>query len=253
MHKKEPDENNRLSFRTILLRSILYVIVVPTVIMLLFVGGFYLKLCAEASQAQAAMKTYLHSKYGEEFIVERPEKNGSGLGVEGWFEATAYPKNHTDIRFIVMLSSSGKHDGYAGAVWSKEETDRLKPIIQRIFSKDVVYSVTIQSSMTLQTKDIQVDDVIPRFAQAAAQYKQQIPYNITIQKTHQTREYQEKMHIVDNLKELAKDLPDTVDTTIRYQAQTSGGKKFDLDITITALKSTPQETLITMFQEKESL
>ena len=164
MHKKEPDENNRLNFRTILLRSILYVIVVPTVIMLLLVGGFYLKLCAEASQAQAAMKTYLHSKYGEEFIVERPEKNGSGLGVEGWFEATAYPKNHTDIRFIVMLSSSGKHDGYAGAVWSKEETDRLKPIIQRIFSKDVVYSVTIQSSMTLQTKDIQVDGVIPRFA-----------------------------------------------------------------------------------------
>ena len=83
--------------------------------------------------------------------------------------------------------------------------------------------------------------------------KQQIPYNITIQKTHQTREYQEKMHIVDNLKELAKDLPDTVDTTIRYQAQTSGGRKFDLDITIMALKSTPQETLVTMFQEKESL
>ena len=107
--------------------------------------------------------------------------------------------------------------------------------------------------MTLQTKDIQVDGVIPRFTQAAAQYKQQIPYDITIQKTHQTREYQEKMRIVDNLKELAKDLPDTVDTTIRYQAQTSGGKKFDLDITITALKSTPQETLITMFQEKESL
>ena len=47
------------------------------------------------------------------------------------------------------------------------------------------------------------------------------------------------MRIVDNLKELAKDLPDTVDTTIRYQAQTAGGKKFDLDITIMALKSTP--------------
>ena len=43
------------------------------------------------------------------------------------------------------------------------------------------------------------------------------------------------MRIVDNLKELAKDLPDTVDTTIRYQAQTAGGKKFDLDITIMAL------------------
>ena len=180
MSNKKPSDNSKLSFRTILLRGILYVIIVPTAVIFLLVGGFYLKLCAEASQAQAAMKTYLHSKYGEEFIVERPEKNGSGLGVEGWFEATAYPKNHTDIRFIVMLSSSGKHDGYAGAVWSKEETDRLKPIIQRIFSKDVVYSVTIQSSMTLQTKDIQVDGVIPRFAQAAAQYKQQIPYNITI-------------------------------------------------------------------------
>ena len=103
MHKQKPNDNTKLSFRTILFRGILYVIVVPTVIMLLFVGGFYLKADIEANQAQATMKTYLHSKYGEEFIVERPEKNGSGLGVEGWFEATAYPKNHTDIRFIVML------------------------------------------------------------------------------------------------------------------------------------------------------
>ena len=91
MSKKKPNDNTKLGFRTILFRGVLYVIIIPTTIMLLLVGGFYLKLDIEAGQAQATMKTYLHNKYKEEFIVEKPIRNGSGFAVRGWFEAVAYP------------------------------------------------------------------------------------------------------------------------------------------------------------------
>ena len=74
MSKKELNNNTKLSFRTILLRSILYVIIIPTAVIFLLVGGFYLKAGIEANQAQATMKTYLQNKYNEEFIVEKPER-----------------------------------------------------------------------------------------------------------------------------------------------------------------------------------
>jgi len=56
MHKKEPNENNRLSFRTILFRGILRVIIIPTCVMLLLIGTligiFHIKYLIEAHQAQ---------------------------------------------------------------------------------------------------------------------------------------------------------------------------------------------------------
>ena len=77
MRNKKLGDNDKLSFRTILLRGILYVIIIPTTVMLFLVGGFYLKLDIEAGQAQATMKTYLRNKYNEEFVVEKPIRNGS--------------------------------------------------------------------------------------------------------------------------------------------------------------------------------
>ena len=91
MCKKKLGDNGKLSFPTIIFRGILYVIIIPTTIMFLLVGGFYLKLDIEASQAQVTMKTYLHNKYKEEFVVEKPIRTGSGFAVRGWFEAVAYP------------------------------------------------------------------------------------------------------------------------------------------------------------------
>ena len=78
MSKKELNNNTKLSFHTILLRGILYVIIIPTTIMLLLVGGFYLKLDIEAGQAQATMRTYLRNKYKEEFVVEKPYETEVG-------------------------------------------------------------------------------------------------------------------------------------------------------------------------------
>ena len=47
MRKKKLSDNGTLSFPTIIFRGILYVIVIPTTVMLFLVGGFYLKLDIE--------------------------------------------------------------------------------------------------------------------------------------------------------------------------------------------------------------
>jgi len=66
MRKKKPSDNGRLSFRTIIFRGILYVIIIPTTIMLFLVGGFYLKLDIEAGQAQATKNLLSRNQYETE-------------------------------------------------------------------------------------------------------------------------------------------------------------------------------------------
>ena len=66
MHKQKPNDNSKLSFRTILLRGILRVIIIPTCVMLLLIGTligiFHIKYLIEAHQAQAEMRAYLEKK-----------------------------------------------------------------------------------------------------------------------------------------------------------------------------------------------
>lgn len=53
------------------------------------------------------MKEYLQNKYRQEFVVEKPEHKGGGLAVEGHFDAVAYPKDDSALKFVVNKSSSG--------------------------------------------------------------------------------------------------------------------------------------------------
>ena len=148
MRRKKLGDNGTLSFRTIIFRGILYVIIIPTTIMLLLVGGFYLKLDIEAGQAQATMRTYLRNKYKEEFVVEKPIRNGSGLAVRGWFEAVAYPVANKKLPFKVMMSLSDPWDDYVDTLWSMQEMARIKPMVDRIMAGsyastvDKVYSIS---------------------------------------------------------------------------------------------------------------
>ena len=152
MPKKELNNNTKLSFRTILLRGILYVIIIPTAVMFLLVGGFYLKADIEANQAQATMKTYLQNKYNEEFIVEKPERKSSGLGVEGVLAANAYPIRDPHIRFSVNTSSNGNQDNYPGVIWSRSQNDKLikDHIINNSWAQtDITVSLTDNTAQSL--------------------------------------------------------------------------------------------------------
>ena len=55
MHKKKLSDNGKLSFRTILFRGVLYMIIIPTVVMLVIFGIFYTKSTIDDHIAQSHM------------------------------------------------------------------------------------------------------------------------------------------------------------------------------------------------------
>lgn len=125
---------------------------------------------------QAKMRDHLKDKYGQEFVVGKPEREASGLGVEGYLEAEAYPDNDKSLKFIVRdASHSGVIDNYPGAVWSREETKRLTPIIRKLFGNDVKPSIEVE---TIGTIDIR--GAIPSFKTGVKTHKKSIRYNLTI-------------------------------------------------------------------------
>ena len=183
------------------------------------------------TKEQIEMAKYLKDKYnGQEFVVEKPELKGAMLGIEGYFSATAYPANNSKIRFTVMYSPSDRYDGYAGAIWSNEESERLKPEIYRLFGKGTDYTVEIKSAMTLQTAKIDMDirGKIPTFKDAVKKYGKQIPYGLTIKRLKKNLSDDEKEDIVNKLIEISSLLPDETDITITYISETSEKREYGL-------------------------
>ena len=183
------------------------------------------------TKEQIEMAKYLKDKYnGQEFVVEKPELKGAMLGVEGYFSATAYPANNSKIRFTVMYSPSDRYDGYAGAIWSNEESERLKPEIYRLFGKGTDYTVEIKSAMTLQTAKIDMDirGKIPNFKDAVKKYGKQIPYGLTIKRLKKNLSDDEKEDIVNKLIEILSLLPDETDITITYISEASEKREYGL-------------------------
>ena len=205
-------------------------VIVPIVILIIVILA---RTCIwrDYTKEQIEMAKYLKDKYnGQEFVVEKPELKGAMLGIEGYFSATAYPANNSKIRFTVMYSPSDRYDGYAGAIWSNEESERLKPEIYRLFGKGTDYTVEIKSAMTLQTAKIDMDirGKIPNFKDAVKKYGKQIPYGLTIKRPKKNLSDDEKEDIVNKLIEISSLLPDETDITITYISEASEKREYGL-------------------------
>ncbi len=206
-------------------------LVVILIIILVIVILARICIWRDYTKEQIEMAKYLKDKYnGQEFVVEKPELKGAMLGIEGYFSATAYPANNSKIRFTVMYSPSDRYDGYAGAIWSNEESERLKPEIYRLFGKGTDYTVDIKSAMTLQTAkmDMDIRGKIPTFKDAVKKYGKQIPYGLTIKRLKKNLSDDEKEDIVNKLIEISTLLPDETDITITYISETSEKREYGL-------------------------
>ena len=245
------NDQPRPTMLKMILRRILHIIIVLIIVIAVVIGGFYIKFQLEVSSAQASMKEYLHNKYNQEFIVEKPEYNGGGFVVEGHFDAVAYPKNDKTIRFTVTSSSSGVSDGYAGAVWTSEERRRLQPVINKVFG-GVQYEIDIRSSMSVQTRNINISGKVPLFNDAVNRYGKQIPYNITVSElSNRNLSTKEKIAVVDKLLILADKLPAKTDTVITYKSADYGREKYGLIISLEKLKTLCKDNIVNMFKKWE--
>ena len=205
-------------------------VIVPIVILIIVVLARTF-IWRDYTKEQIEMAKYLKDKYdGQEFVVEKPELKGAMLGIEGYFSATAYPADNSKIRFTVMYSPSDRYDGYAGAIWSNEESERLKPEIYRLFGSDTDYIVKIKSAMTLQTAKIDMDirGKIPNFKDAVKKYGKQIPYGLTIKRLKKNLSDDEKEDIVNKLIEILSLLPNETDIAITYISEASEKREYGL-------------------------
>lgn len=200
---------------------------------------------------QYKMAQYLKEKYGKEFAVDTPKREASGLGVEGYLVATARPRNDNTLRFKVMSSSSGRHDGYAGAVWTKREYARLDSIIKDIFGSSVKYKINIQSSMSIQTKDINIRGNIPSLEDASRKYGKQIPYSLFIEKIQNSDlSEKDKLKVANDIANISKYLPKNTDTIITYIARKDGLNRKGLIVSIDDIKSSDYiDKISNMFKE----
>lgn len=178
---KKSENSNKKGDKNVRPRRVLSVVVV-VIVVLLSVSAFgfiYLRDAISVYNIQNSMREYLQNKYNQEFLVEKPERKGSGLAVEGHIDATAYPKSDESIRFTVVASSSGMADGYAGAVWTKSENERLKPIISDIFGEHVEVSIEVKTFGTARGA-VPVSGTIPSFSNGAERYGSSILYTLYI-------------------------------------------------------------------------
>ena len=224
-------------------------VVVPIVILIIVVLTRTF-IWRDYTKEQIEMAKYLKDKYnGQEFVVEKPELKGAMLGIEGYFSATAYPADNSKIRFTVMYSPSDRYDGYAGAIWSNEESERLKPEIYRLFGNGTDYTVEVQSSMSLHTMHIDVRGKVPTFNDAVKKYGKQIPYGLTIKKLKRSLSDDEKEDIVNKLIEISSLLPDETDITIKYFSRFDKVNRYGLIVRLDGLrKLSSRQDKIDMFE-----
>ena len=205
-------------------------VVVPIVILIIVVLARTF-IWRDYTKEQIEMAIYLKDKYGgQEFVVGKPVREGAMFAIEGYLVAIAHPANNSKIKFRVIHSSSARYDEYAGAVWSNEESERLKPEIYRLFGKGTDYTVEIKSAMTLQTAKIDMDirGKIPNFKDAVKKYGKQIPYGLTIKRPKKNLSDDEKEDIVNKLIEISTLLPDETDITITYISEASEKREYGL-------------------------
>ena len=225
-------------------------VVVPMVILIIVVLARTF-IWRDYTKEQIEMAIYLKDKYGgQEFVVGKPVREGAMFAIEGYLVAIAYPANNSKIKFRVMHSSSARYDEYAGAVWSDEESKRLKPEIYRLFGGGTDYTVEIKSALELQNAQVNFGGKIIALDDMAKIYGKQIPYGLAIKRLKKNLSDDEKEDIVNKLIELSASLPDKTDTTVTYISETSEKREYGLTVPLDNLrKLSNRQDKINLFSE----
>mgnify|MGYP000907264251 FL=1 len=225
-------------------------VVVPIVILIIVVLARTF-IWRDYTKEQIEMAIYLKDKYGgQEFVVGKPVREGAMFAIEGYLVAIAYPANNSKIKFRVIHSSSARYDEYAGAVWSDEESKRLKSEIYRLFGGGTDCTIEIKSALELQNAQVNIDGKIIALDDVAKIYGKQIPYGLAIKRLKKNLSDDEKEDIVNKLIELSASLPDKTDTTVTYISETSEKREYGLTVPLDNLrKLSNRQDKINLFSE----
>ena len=128
-----PVKRLRSSRRWIVIICIIVVVVVATGVVVVTV-----------TSPENIMRSYLRSKYGKDFVLVGELGRRRGALQEHYYESEAHPVDNYGLRFGVVLDDGKMSDTYIEAGRIMTEEDRLRPYIERIFSKNTDIKVEFQ-------------------------------------------------------------------------------------------------------------
>jgi hypothetical protein len=123
------------------------------------------------------MSGYLKDKYGKDFVVGGPKREGYGLGVEGHIEAEAYPEDNKTLSFKVLMGDGIYDDQYAEAVWSEQEKPHVERLLKANFTTLPDFSVEVSPSRTVRNS---ITGELPTLNTAQREYPKEITYSINV-------------------------------------------------------------------------
>lgn len=129
---------------------------------------------------QQKMTHYLEYKYGQDFVVDKPERKANGIGVEGYLEAEAYPKKDGEPKFVIYSSSSGTSDTYPYAIWERSEIIRAGEFLRTVYGALPQYDININGVLGSNLSSQIKGSSIPTFEQVLIRYPGSVSYSIRI-------------------------------------------------------------------------
>ncbi len=133
---------------------------------------------------QAQFEKYLNEKYGQEFVVENVRETGVSLGGKGSWEADAYPKSDSSLRFRIERSQTTNKisvDTFLQELWTKQGNDKVAAFISSEFPDNEGYFLTITpgSNPGIALYD-SIQRTTPTLEDALGKYRDEIVYSLSV-------------------------------------------------------------------------
>lgn len=152
-----------------------------------FIAHGTLSHMAERKDMEQKTLQYLKDKYKTDFVIKDAEYQAGGLGVDGDWVMTVYHPNDPNIGFTVIDAA---YDVYIETLWTKEETERLTPIIKQLFGQDAQVKINLSTKLTKENNFYKYEYTypIPSFASVRKNLGGQIKIYLSIDQLKRTGE-----------------------------------------------------------------
>ena len=119
-----------------------WIVIICIIVVVAVVAGVVV---VTVTSPENIMRSYLRSKYGKDFVLAGEMMRDHGPVQRGdYYESEAHPVDNYGLRFGVVLDNGKMSDTYIEAGRIMTEEDRLRPHIERIFSKNTDIKVEFQ-------------------------------------------------------------------------------------------------------------
>lgn len=151
---------------------------------IILAGVWWFFLGGSTLSVQRSLESYLEEKYDKDFVVERPEMTGSGIGMPGSWRAQSHPRDDPTLMFEVGKDADEEHkdrffDYYTGATWSREEEPKVKTFLGTLYG-ETIPDFRLQTHIATAASPDPIQGAVPPIDSAIKQYGENFYYGLTL-------------------------------------------------------------------------